>query len=620
MFKKNLEALKYSNKNLAEKLEKKSLSEIATINTLESACGDLIISYGEIPLNSPENPVLESKDLWNRTINSPLKKNDIVIIFGLGLGYLFKRAFVSTNAKILVYEPFEDVLRFTLEYVDFSKELSENRVFISNDIGEIFQKLEEEYLSGDKIEFLYTDGYVLSAKDNLLLLTKKTLQICQSKSMDSNTVFSQCKIWTTNSVINASEFNHVRPVGYFEEKFKNKPALIISAGPSLAENLEKIKSNKDKFITIAVGAALKILINSGISPDFVCFSDSQYLKFQVKGIEDKLNETVLVASSRADNDIFNENFKNKLIYFSKTDSLADYLKNLLNENIGLYESGSTVSIQSYCFARALGCNPIAFAGLDLAFIDEKIYADGSPIIKDENGNLKIGPLVKKPAVIKSANGEYVSTRDDYALFVRHFEDIFAKDEIVRIINTSQKGALIEGMEYMEFDDFINLLQTEPIKIDSILSNVFYETQNRWEEINVAIFSAFTKQKEEIFSIDLPARKAYFFIEEIYKQTEMKETDRKELESRMEQVCEIMTDIRSFVINNPFMSCYMQNDLFKYSGAYNTSIVLNEDEIIHNVKLDRDFVRWVIWTCDNLLSAFDEFEKNSSLNLKTAVIN
>jgi hypothetical protein len=84
---------------------------------------------------------------------------------------------------------------------------------------------------------------------------------------------------------------------------------------------------------------------------------------------------------------------------------------------------------------------------------------------------------------------------------------------------------------------------------------------------------------------------------------------------MKQVCEIMTDIRNFVINNPFMSNYLQNELFKYSGAYNTSIVLSEEEIIHNIKLDRDFVRMVVWTCDNLLSAFDEFEKKCSHRLQ-----
>lgn len=615
MFNKNLEALKHGDNNLAEKLEKKSLSEISSINALEASSGDFIISYKDIPLNSAENPVLEAKELWNGTIQSPLRKNDIVIIFGLGLGYLFKRAFVSTNAKIFVYEPFEDVLRFTLEYVDFSKELSENRVFISNDIREIFQKLEDEYLSGDKIEFLYSNAYVLSAKDDLLQLTQKTLQICESKSMDSNTVFNRCKNWTTNFILNVSEFNQARPVGYFEEKFKNKPALIISAGPSLSENLEKIRKSRGKFITIAVGAALKVLLNADIVPDFVCFADDQYLKFQVKGIEDKLNKITLVASSRADSDIFKEDFNNKLIYFSKTDSLADYYKKLTDENIGLYESGSTVSVQSYCFAKALGCNPIAFTGLDLAFIDEKTYADGSPIVKDESGNLNIGPLVKKPAVVESANGGFVATRDDYALFIRHFEEIFSKDVLVRIINTSNKGALINGMEYMEFDNFVNLLENERIEINQPLFEIYSETQSRWEKINEHIFLAFAKQKEEIFSLDLPARKAYFFIEEICKQAETKETDLKELESQMKQVCEIMTDIRNFVINNPFMSNYLQNELFKYSGAYNTSIVLSEEEIIHNIKLDRDFVRMVVWTCDNLLSAFDEFEKKCSHRLQ-----
>ena len=264
------------------------------------------------------------------------------------------------------------------------------------------------------------------------------------KEHDQNTIFNQCKDWTINFIKNMPYFCEARPVGEFEGKFSNKPALIISAGPSLANDIEKIKENKDKFITIAVGSVLRTLIKADIIPDFVTFADANYLMQHIEGLESYLPEINLVISSRADNSIFDKKFKSKLIYFSETDPLADWTNNIdSNINIGLYKSGGTVSIQSYYFAKAIGCSPIAFAGLDLAFIDNKIYADGTKLNYDKKGGIDLGYSTaytnKKIVEVMGHNGKTVLTRDDYAIFIRHFEEFFASDDNSETINTSLNG-------------------------------------------------------------------------------------------------------------------------------------------------------------------------------------
>ena len=240
MFKKNLEVLKFKNPDLAGKLEAISLESIKSIGVLKAESKDLIITYNKVPLHNLIDPLREAKTVWNKTIRTELKRNDIQIVFGLGLGYLFKRAYVNgPDSKIFLYEPFIEILRYVLEYVDFSKELAENRVYITNDSEELLQKLQSEYLSGDKIEYLFLNSYSTIATDILLNLTKKTLKICEEKTSDQSTIFNLSALWTKNFILNSPYLKETTPLGHLTSAFAGKPALIISAGPSLADDIQK---------------------------------------------------------------------------------------------------------------------------------------------------------------------------------------------------------------------------------------------------------------------------------------------------------------------------------------------------------------------------------------------
>ena len=294
MFQKNLKALKQNNPELADRIEKIDMKSITNISVLNSESKNLIISYNGVNLHSSVDPLKEANAVWERSVKSDLGKNDIQVLFGMGLGYLFKRAYVNAKSKIFILEQFIEILRFTLEYVDFSNELADSRVFITDNVDEMLAKIEAEFLSGDRIEFLFIDSYAALSINTLTKLTQKTLEICESKTADQNTIFFNCKLWTKNFILNMSKFNNSRPVCELRDLFKNKPALIVSAGPSLAQNIENIKKNKDKFIIIAVVPAFKILIQAGIIPDFVTFADPNYLDCLIKGYEKYLSTTNMV--------------------------------------------------------------------------------------------------------------------------------------------------------------------------------------------------------------------------------------------------------------------------------------------------------------------------------------
>lgn len=611
MFKKNIEAIKIKNPTLAEKLEKINIETIKNVLVYQADSGDYIISYNNTLMHNTEDPVREAKSVWYKAIKSEFHKNDIQIIFGLGMGYLLKRAYLNSTSKIYIIEPFIELLRFVLEYVDFSQEFQDDRIFITDNLTELTKKIQNEYLNGDKIEFLFLNSYIKLSQQMLVELTNQVLNICESKSVDQNTIFNQCKLWTQNSILNISSFANARPHSYLANKFSNKTALIISAGPSLAENIEKIKQNRDKFVIIAVCSIYKYLLKNNITPDFITFADSRFLVEHVRGEEESLKNMNIVINSRADNYIFEQEAKSKFVAFSSTDDISSWIQKSMNADIKLDKSGGTVSILSYYFAKSLGCNPIVFTGLDLAFINNKVYANGMEMEVNQNGTLKIpAESVKKVSYVKSANGEMVPTRDDYLAFVRQFNEIFTEEEQdERIINTSLSGAYIKGMDYMSFDEMLDTIDSSEIDVNKEISAIIKSTKTGWKQANSLLIKQAKIEYENIKKFDLEANNTYQKLQELCELFEMHKDKMGTIDSKIEELKHPLNSIRTMAVNNSFLSSYLQCELLEYTRNYRTNLLLSIDDIKNNMQVEMKFVKVVCSATENINNWFEQLFNN-----------
>lgn len=612
MFEKNIEAIRSKNAELAAKLEKLDVDKISNVEVFEAESKDLIISYNDVPLHNTIDPIRESRTTWNKTIKSELRKHDVQVVFGLGLGYLFKRAYVSANSKVLIYEPFLNVLRFVIEHVDFSNEFLDERVYITDNLNDLLEKIQSTFLSGDKLEFLFLNSYVALAKDDLLSLTGKAVELCESKGVDQNTIFNLCKLWTNNSVRNIPYLQNSNSLKTLEDKFIGKPALIISAGPSLAENLEKIKANKDKFITIAVDAALRVLTNAGIIPDFVCYADADHLWTKIDGLEEFISKTNVVAELRADNRIYNKQAKQRFVYFSETDAIAQWLsRDTELKPFNLNKSGGTVSILCYHLAKLLGCKSIAFVGLDLAFVDNKMYANGESLKVSEDGNVELGyPLSspKKVKYVKGLNGDMIPSRDDYAAFIRQFEDIFENETHVELINLSKSGALIKGMKSEDFDEFASKLAGN-VNVEQVIKESVSISKANWKKFTESLFEKLNAQNDVINGIGISSTELKSELEVICELFEEKEQKLNLLQSKVEQIKDKLNNIRNSVIGNPFLSYYLQAEIWHYTQNYKTSIMPSIEDVKHNMNVELEFVKIVEKSTKQLTEQINESLKN-----------
>ena len=212
--------------------------------------------------------------------------------------------------------------------------------------------------------------------------------------VDINTIKKFSKIWLLNTLKNISSINS--SVAYklsdLKDKFTGQTALILAAGPSLSENIEKIKANRDKFVIFAVNKVLRVLEANGIVPDFTVCLDAQYIDVTLAGLEDFCSKTNCIMDLKSDSVLFTKNFKRIFVSFSKNDTVV---KKIAEHNrICTYENGGTATAMAFVAAVKMGFSKIVFSGLDLAFKGDVIYSTGETMNKVSDSQIALSSVKK----------------------------------------------------------------------------------------------------------------------------------------------------------------------------------------------------------------------------------
>ena len=451
MFERNFELL--GNDSLKEKLDKITIEQSSKhMSYCMTPSNDYLLMKDDVPLDDINNPREAIREMLKSTIKQPMEANDIIVTFGIGLCYLLDEVYNTYKSKIFIYEPDINILHFVLKNVDISDHLASGRVYISCDLNELMRHLAETYITKDKVEIVYLKNYAILRSQDLLQLTQRVYETCKTKMIDVNTIAKFSKRWLLNSLKNISAVNNstVYKLSDLEEKFTGQTALILAAGPSLLDNIEKIKQNRDKYVIFAVNKVLRVLNANGITPDFAVCMDAQAITESLTGIEDFCSKINCISDLRADFTILSASFKRFFLTFSENDFVAKKLIDF-NPILKAYEFGGSATTMAYVVAVKLGFSKIIFSGLDLAFKDNVMYSTGEVIKKVNDSQISLGYANKNLIRVKSVTGGFVDTRDDYAAFIKHFEILLRDYKGPEVYNTSSFGAYIEGMKNVAFE-------------------------------------------------------------------------------------------------------------------------------------------------------------------------
>jgi len=498
MFDKNLEAI--DNLSLKRRL--------ARVNSMESRVGmsycitpsqDYVLLKDDVPIDDLNNPREAIKKHLESSIKNELKSKDIIINFGIGLGYLLDETFNRYPSRIYIYEPDLHLLHFVLSNVDISEHLSSGRVFITNELDELTNKLTASYLTQDRVEIVYLQNYAVVKNKEFLMLTQKVFDTCKTKMVDVNTITKFSKRWLMNSLYNMASINNgqVYLLSDLENKFESQTALIIGAGPSLNDNIAKIQANRDKFVIFAVNKVAKYLIQCGINPDFIVCLDAGNMEKTLGGLEGYLSKTNCIMDVRSENVIMTKGFHKVFINFSNTDFLMKKMAKY-NSFMKFYESGGTASILALISAVKMGFSKVVLAGVDLAFKNNEVYSNGQTMQRISQDQIVVDYVKKNLVSVRSINGGLVQTRDDYQAFIHHFETVIKELKYDEIYNISSFGAHIEGVKPVKFEDLdlsktaslaqVAFVQPFKFNVKEFMQDEFYHINNVISMISKGVFS------------------------------------------------------------------------------------------------------------------------------------
>lgn len=395
----------------------------------------------------------------------------IFIVFGLGAGehikYLYDR--ITNSNKILIIEPSIAVIDEILKLNYINHILQDNRVALCYfDYGirkNLNDFIEEQYMDNIKTGTFANYNIIFQEEYESMLGELGTIK--KMKKMGDDTFKAFSYEFFNNFIENVFSLDEFYTVNRLKDLYMGKPAVIVSAGPSLTKNIHLLKNVQDKFIIICGLRTIGTLIKNGIKPDFLCSVDPQDEACEL--MKDCIDSEVpLVFMDSSSNKTVKKHKGLKII--AANQGMESYLEEMLGIKVDSIIQGGSVAHFCMGLAVYMGCSNVIFIGQDLAYTNEKFQAEGT---YSESGidELKYKYEKNKEEWDKDKNysvyvpdihGQMVRTSSVLNSYRQEFEDLIYSCDGVKFINSSQGGANIKGTAVMNLNDSIRICGKEAI--------------------------------------------------------------------------------------------------------------------------------------------------------------
>ncbi|MCK5099377.1 MAG: DUF115 domain-containing protein [Desulfobacteraceae bacterium] len=422
------------------------------------------INGNKVFLHILENPKAEINDLLNvvkETFDGTL------IITGMGLGHCPSGIIkLRKNLRhLVVFEPNTGIFLQALKANDLSILLSDHRVILgigdNQNIADTMAPALKALQLEDIQHVQHKPSFSLNfSKYNTLY---KDINIyTSSANIEGNTFLAMGNDFFTNRLKNLNSIHHNYSFDDLKEKFKDIPAILVSAGPSLDMNIHILKQAQGKAIIISADSALPSLIANDIMPDFVTTIDPLELIFEkVANVTKQLNGVSLVCMSWASSKMAKLFPADKVFWCYGLKHIEKWIGDLVGCKTRT-TGASSVAHLNFLTASWMKCSPIVFVGQDLAFSQSKSHSSDTNLAnKDYNKDLLKDE--KNIIWLDGVNNKKVLSNRLFHSQKRYFETMIKKLE-GHYINSTAEGCHIEGTEVMPLQKVIDHFCT--IKIDT----------------------------------------------------------------------------------------------------------------------------------------------------------
>jgi hypothetical protein len=427
-----------------------------------------------VALHSKYDPAAEARKLIDQV---KIANCVAFYLLGLGLGYHLEELFGRAGAEAIffVFEPDIELIRVAMEQLDLSAIISSGRlhIFTRADKSELFNKLTpqaamcslgfEGVLHGPSLALhpeFYSEVQIWIAEFAAFARTSL------------NTLVINGRRTAENVTANLADYVATSSIDDLKGCYAGKPAIIVSAGPSLRKNKHHLHDASGRAVFIAVQTILQPLIEMGIEPQFVTSLDYHDISTRYYDRLPANLRTHLVAEPKASPKIF-DLFPGPLTVLGN--DFADRLLREFSKELGKgrLQSGATVAHLAYYLAEHLGCDPIIFVGQDLGFSDGLAYSPGTNIedmwrpelnrfctleMKQWEFIARDRPILRR---ISDFEDKPMYTEERLYTYLQQFERDFLHTK-TRVIDATEGGAKKRGAIAMKLADAIREFCVSPL--------------------------------------------------------------------------------------------------------------------------------------------------------------
>ncbi|MGG4497719.1 motility associated factor glycosyltransferase family protein [Brevibacillus reuszeri] len=468
-------------------------------------------------IHSKYNPVAEAERFVHAL--TEIDESHHILFYGVGLGYHIDEFLKKyPNVTFSIYEPNIYVITKFLSLVDLNKWQPTKRLLnIMIDING--EALQNNLLQFTRILDKEVKTIIFNSYDRIYPNEAKMFVEVFRKAIFENREIMHSKI----AFSKREAFNGLKNVPYMltspnilhghNQMFKDKPAIIVAAGPSLNmeyENLKKVKAAGSAYI-FSVGSAINSLIANGIYPDAAFSYDGSEANSMVfkKIIDENIADVPLIFGSTIGYETL-EQYTGQLVnFFVRHHSTVEmFLKRKNGESIVATDRLRTISSITMQVLISLDFSPIILVGQNLGYLGDEFYAKGIEYINPISTQGQIEAAVR----VKDVYGQIMLSSRGHTEMRNEMESFISSIQPVRIINATKGGANIEGTEFMPFEDVISGLLTKPsivdtnwleqLQADPYDLSYFKQQQRHLEESCddlMRIFKRFTELLEEMNS-------------------------------------------------------------------------------------------------------------------------
>ncbi|MDD1503987.1 DUF115 domain-containing protein [Lysinibacillus sp. CNPSo 3705] len=460
----------------------------------------------KLMLHSKYNPIQEAERFID-SLKERIEDSEHILFYGVGLGYHISYFCELYPEKLAsAYEPITEIANLCLKLKSktaFPKEklahflIEDTENSLQANIQRLRELVHQKFIIitlpvYERLFSVKTENFSQSFRDFLLMVGN-----------DIVTTAEFSRRWTVNALMNLphtlKDPNFLLHQKHF---FKGKPAIIVSAGPSLDEELENLRYIKENGLAyiFAVGSSNKTLLKHNIYPDAVVTYDPQQHNYKLfeeiysRGI----NSIPMIYGTTVGYETLDYYTGPKMYFVTSQDKITQQFH---QDKLPIIYDAPSVALIAMQLLNALEVSEIILVGQNFAFKKDKFYADGITRYDEDKRAISDNSIQEKDVAIsletEDVHGGKVKTSSHF-LQMKVDMELYLQYVNMPVINTTSGGAAIIGTEYQPLKQLIEKKLVTSIVNDDWLDK---STSKSLTKVNKVFMNEFQREFDSFVQHD-----------------------------------------------------------------------------------------------------------------------